>query len=85
MVEPADMSFESKVKVKVPIVDDYRKEQPFAMNSRHGIAIVFAFYGDSDQVGEFMQKASNKTRAYYINANGLQGFVVPYSIIALLK
>ena len=32
-----------------------------------------------------MQNASNKTRAYYKNANALKGFLVPHSIITLLR
>ena len=37
------------------------------------LAIAFSFSGDSEEVGEFMQKASHKTRSYYVNANGLKG------------
>ena len=36
-------------------------------------------FGQDDEVGEIMQKGSHKTRAFFINANGLRGFLV-YSI-----
>lgn len=49
------------------------------------MANVLSFFGDSDEVGDFMQKGSHKTRAYFINANGLPGFVVPYCITEYLK
>ena len=32
-----------------------------------------------------MQTTSNKTRAYYKNANALKGFLIPHSIITLLR
>ena len=32
-----------------------------------------------------MQKISHKTRAYYINANGIKPFIVPYSCIEDLR
>ena len=77
MTEPAENSFESKLDVKVPIVDQYRKEQPFALNSRLSIALVFGLMGDSEDVSTFMQKASKKTRSYFVNAIGLKGFLTP--------
>ena len=45
---------------------------------------MFSYYGDSSEVANFMQKASNKIRAYYVNANGLNGFVV-ISIVTILR
>ena len=45
---------------------------------------MFSYYGDSSEVANFMQKASNKTRAYYVNANGLKGFLVN-SIVTILR
>ena len=84
MVEPANNEFESKVQVKVPLVDEYRG-LPFALKSRIGIALAFAFMADSEEVSNFMQKASKKTRSYYVNANGLRGFLSPISIIKCIK
>ena len=49
---------------------------PFALKTRYGIAIVFAFWDDDEEVKRLMQKASHKTRAYYINANGFNGFIL---------
>ena len=45
---------------------------------------MLGYYGYSSDVAVFMQKASNKTRAYYINANGFKGFVV-ISIVTILR
>ena len=70
--------------VKVPIRADQFKELPFSLKSRNGIAIVFSFFGDNEQVGALMQKASNTTRAYYFNALGFYSFVVPPSIVDVL-
>ena len=55
------------------------------MKSRIVIAHIFGFMADSEEVSNFMQKASKKTRSYYVNANRLKGFVVPYSITKYLK
>merc|ERR1719266_513850 len=67
--------------MKVPIKTNHLQGQPFALKSRLGIAFVLAFYGDREEVSEFMQKASHRTRSYYINANGLKGFIAAFSII----
>ena len=40
---------------------------------------------DSEEVNTFMQKASKMTRSYFVNANALKGFLVPYSIVRYLK
>ena len=69
-------TFESRLRLKVKIKQAFRSGLPFSLKSRNGVAIVFSFYGDSEKVGTFMQRASQKTRAYYINANGLKGFIV---------
>ena len=54
MTEPTENNFESKIDVIVPIVDLYRKEQPFALRSRLALALVFGFMDDSEEVSEFM-------------------------------
>ena len=84
MSEIAPNSFGNKLQLKVALVNDYRARQPFSLKTRHGIAIVLAFYGDNEEVSEFMQAASHTTRAYIVNANGLIGFLAP-SIIEILK
>ena len=53
------------------------------MKSRNGIAIVFSFFGDNEQVGDLMQKASNTTRSYYFNALGFNAFLKPSILKAL--
>ena len=58
---------------------------PFTLNTRIGLAKVFSYYGFIEDFAEFMQKASHTTRSYYVNANGLQGFLMPYSIDLDLK
>ena len=58
---------------------------PFKLKTRHGLAVVFSFWGDSEKVGEFFLKASHKTRSYYFNANGLMGFVVQSWVTVLRR
>ena len=58
---------------------------PFSLQTRLGIATVLSLLGDGDVVGEIMQKASHKTRAYYINIKGLPGFVIPSILTTLRK
>ena len=66
----------------VEIKDQYLKELPFCtLKTRRGLAVVFTFFGDREEGGEFMRKASHKTRAYYLNAMKLKGFLKPYPII----
>ena len=71
--------------MRVPLVNKYRAGQPFALKSRLGIAFVFGYMADSEGVSTFMQRASKKTRSYYVNANCLNGFVIPYSITKYFK
>ena len=58
---------------------------PFKLKTRYGIATVFCYFGDSEEVGELMQMASHKTRAYYVNIEGFRGFIKPFSITKDLK
>ena len=70
MVEPVRRKFEKKAKTKsVTIRNEYRAGNPFALKSRLGIALVFGFMANSEEVSNFMQKASHSTRAYFVNAN----------------
>ena len=69
--------------VKVAIKEEYLSGLPFKLRSRNSIAIVFSFFGDSEDVREFLQKASHRTRAYYVNTGGLKGFLEP-SIFEIL-
>ena len=62
-----------------PVVDvkEYlKKNNPFNLESRLGIAKVFQYFGWSWQVADFMQDCSNRTRAYFVNANRLKGFLI---------
>ena len=60
----------------VPIRDEYLTGLPFSLKTRHGVAIVFSYYGDSEDVLEFMSKCSHTTRAYFKNADRLKGFLI---------
>ena len=62
----------------VQVWDEYRKILPFRyLQSRNGTAIILSFYGDRDDVRILMQKVNHKTRAYFVNALGLRGFLEP--------
>ena len=78
-------TFESRLSLKAKIKKAYRSGLPFSLKTRNGVAIVFSFYGDSEKVGTFMQRASQKTRAYYVNANGLKGFLVRNALFRELE
>ena len=73
------------LQLKVSIKDKDRKGLPFPLKARLPIAIVLGFMADSWEVSTFMQKASNKTRSYYVNANGLRNFVIGFSLTKYLK
>ena len=53
--------------------------------SRPAIAIVFSYVGDSEEVSDLMQNISHGTRAYFLNADGLEGFLVQSLIIDILQ
>ena len=76
-----------KVKVaKVAIKKQYLKAIPFGkLQSRAPVAIMLSFYGFNFQVQNLMQKLSHKTRAYFVNAGGLKGFLVVGTVFAILK
>ena len=70
---------------KIPIQDAYRKKIPFTgLESRACIATVFSYYGYSEEVSDFMKRASHQTRAYFVNADKLRGFLMR-SIITDLR
>ena len=46
-------------------------------------AIILSFYGESGEVSYLMYYASHKTRAYFVNARMLKGFLVP-SVIEIV-
>ena len=54
------------------------------MTSRNAVAIIFSFFGDRDEVSDFMQRCSHLTRVYFINANKLSGFLDTI-VLTLLK
>ena len=48
------------------------------------MAIIWSFYGDKVEVSLLMQRLSHKTRAYFINANLLKGFLKSCNISRIL-
>ena len=78
-------SIQSKSDTKVAIKNEHLAGVPFTLKTRIGLAIVFGLFGDCEEVGEFMQKASHTTRSYYVNSNRLNGFLKPYSIVYDLR
>ena len=72
--------------VKVAIREDLRRSLPFGnLKSRNSMAIVFGYFGYMEEVSDLMQKVSNKTRAYFVNAHRLRGFLVVDYVTHLLK
>ena len=62
------------------------KAIPFGkLQSRAPVAIMLSFFGFNYQVQDLMQKLSHKTRAYFVNAEGLKGFLLVGTVVAILK
>ena len=61
--------------IKVKLKEDYKKCLIFDLDSRLPIGIILGFLGYRHEVMPFLQRASHKTRAFIINANGLPGFI----------
>ena len=64
------------MRLKVAIKNEHRSGQPFSLKTRIGVAFVFSFWGEAEDVREFMRRASHKTRSYFVHARGLRGFLV---------
>ena len=69
----------------LPIRYELRKELIFGLESRLPIAIILGYSGYQHQVMPLMQRLSQTTRVYVINANGLPSFLKPLEIIKVLK
>ena len=63
----------------VAIREEYLKDLPFGeLKSRHGLALMWSYLGDRFLVGHLMQTLCHRSRAYYVQANQLRGFLVPF-------
>ena len=49
-----DDKFEEKLSPIVAIRSELRQGLPFSLKTRNGIAIVLSFFGDTEEVSEFM-------------------------------
>ena len=56
-----------------------------SIQSRNVLAILFSLYGDSHDVSWLMQRLSHSSRAYFINAGLLKGFLVPLTFHRILN
>ena len=68
---------------KVPIKENLKTGLIFGLQSRLAIAEIIAYLGFRHEVIPLMLALSHATRAYIVNANGLDGFLVDSP--ALLK
>ena len=75
---------ETKLNLKIPINTKHSKCLPF-IPSRNAAAILLSYYGDIEEVYELMRRLSHRARAYLVNAGGLKGFLVPYSLENILQ
>ena len=74
-----------KFEVDVPIKENYSKLIPFlGLQARGPVANIFSYFGHKDQVSDLMQVLSHSTRAYFVNSEGLGGFLIPYNVINIL-
>ena len=73
-------------KFKVAIKEEYLKALPFGkLESRVAIATVLSYFDLSDYVSNSMQAISHRTRAFFVNAGGLNGFIVRYTFRSQLQ
>ena len=62
--------------IRVQIREEYLKALPFgSIESRVPVALIWSYYGDTLEVSWLMQRLSHKTRAYFVNAGMLKGFL----------
>ena len=62
--------------IVVPIKDELRIGFIFGLKARPPIGIILGFCDDRSRVNQLMQTVSHSTRAYLINADGLNGFLM---------
>ena len=71
--------------IKVQIKEDLKKSLIFGLQARLPIGVILGFVGYRHHVLPIMQTLSHSTRAYIVNSDGLQGFVIAFDIINHLK
>ena len=72
-------------KSDVPIKDALLTCLPFPLlQARTVTAIILAYYGYKHETLSMLQTLNHKSRAYIVNADGLQGFLKSLDIIAEL-
>ena len=68
------------------IRNEYLKCLPFKdIQTRNATAIILSFYGDKEFVSKLMQCLSHKTRAYFVNADCLKGFLCHSLVSEVLR
>ena len=61
---------------KVTIQDQFSKELPFpTLEARNVVVLIICYFGFIEDVLEFFQKASHKTRAFIISLKGLKNLL----------
>ena len=71
--------------IRVTIKDELKKALIFGLEARLPIGIILGFVGYRHQVLPLMQSLTHATRAYIVNAGGLQGFLAAFDVMKLLK
>ena len=71
---------------KLALLADYRNKLPFTrLSSRHATAVIMSFFGDKSEVSKLLQRLSHTTRAFFVNAKQLKGFLLNCGATAVLK
>ena len=70
--------------IKVQIREELKKGLIFGLQARLPIGIILGFTGFRYEVYQIMQTLSHSTRAYIVNANGLNGFLKRMCFIYIL-
>ena len=71
--------------IKVKIREELKSSLIFGLQARPPIAHILAYFGYSYEVMHLMQTLSHATRAFFVNADGLQGFLVQFDLITFLE
>lgn len=75
--ETKDINQSLNINFKVAIHFQDSSKLPFGqLQSRIGIALVLSYLDFNEEIADLMQKISHLSRVYFINGNGLKGFLI---------
>ena len=83
---PLDKTTRLDWDIRVNIRREYKKEMPFeGITGRRAMALVWTYVDWRNEVTDILQQLSHRSRAYFFNAHGLQGFLIKATPMLLLN